>query len=1215
MKKTIKRYLSAWFTVFMVLSLVPSADIFADQETTEYALNFDELTELPPGVSGSGGTDILSLDSTSFADDAFYKEFLRLNGTNSGYAQLTAAFDEIKPEGANRYAEISFDLYTSGLRRVGSSITIRINSKIKTLFLSGGGNMYIGENTNGTKIASTAKLDSGNWVNYKFVFQLTDAMGNKDGRIIGVYENGAKVMEDVDCPFNTSDTSLRSISLQLSKKNGEYWLGLDNFLVTSYASADGTSPFPDKTELKQAIQKAITTLADKRNLLEESDIVGFESKINDLMTVYHSTMVSENEIRSAIDDAGILKEDIEDAAETVPAPDDSGFRIVYAKNFNNTAGIPPGITNVGDTLAIDNTEFADNLYQGGYLKLSGSADAYAAFTATFDTILPEGANKYAEIGFDLLTAGQKTVGSSITMRLSSKIKSLYMAGAGGLYIGENTAGAKLASTGALDNENWVNYRLVLQLTDAAGNKVNKIVGVYENGADITQDVDCPFDESYAALSQITMQLSKKQGVYYLGLDNLCVAAYTAADGTSPMADRAFIKTEGEAILKTLDSKLSEYALYDTMKQMVLDTADVYCSETATAEEIAEAKKELESVSSRIDAILSLKESGGSVYAAEPKLSANDLRGLQEVTAEMQLVTYDKAYSGNVVAVLMGAADMLCCGKILDIVSKPVSLSDNEAETVKIHLDLSSYTNLEKQNMRIAAFVLTDLQELSFADENNFWLYGGNAPCDTGEYTFGTEVQAYLKILDSSNQKMVITVNGGKNAAGKVISAAVLKKDASFEDIVGTVEENTEFIYRTTADENGYAVFELSPKGGFGSYSYKVTSSALGNSYSGNLVYSSADIINNALEAIYHNADLQTIEEYAEILTIDTALLKQAKASGVDATEVIKQVFEKKTYDAFSLDEFSREINGALTLLCGIRNAKSVDIIQNLLEIYRDLLKNGVVLSTLKPGVIYTNAMKYIYNHRDGVADINSLDTLILAAMKAANTSEISSGSGGGGRGGDFGGSGSAAAVGYPKVGEAVENIGQTQTPVEKASGMFTDLEEVTWAVPAISMLTTVGCINGKSEGIFAPHDDVTREEFVKMAVSAFGFSNSAATVCFADVEPGSWYAPYVAAAAKAGIVTGESETHFGVGKSITRQEMAAILYRILRMKNQGITEDGVYIEFNDEFKFADYARDAIIALAKSGIVNGVGGNEFMPDKNSTRAEAAKMLYEAYIRVK
>ena len=69
------------------------------------------------------------------------------------------------------------------------------------------------------------------------------------------------------------------------------------------------------------------------------------------------------------------------------------------------------------------------------------------------------------------------------------------------------------------------------------------------------------------------------------------------------------------------------------------------------------------------------------------------------------------------------------------------------------------------------------------------------------------------------------------------------------------------------------------------------------------------------------------------------------------------------------------------------------------------------------------------------------------------------------------------------------------------------------------------------------------------------------------------------------------------------------------MKKQGITEDGVYVEFVDEESFADYARDGIIALAKSGIVNGVGGNEFMPEANSTRAEAAKMLCEAYLRIK
>ena len=78
--------------------------------------------------------------------------------------------------------------------------------------------------------------------------------------------------------------------------------------------------------------------------------------------------------------------------------------------------------------------------------------------------------------------------------------------------------------------------------------------------------------------------------------------------------------------------------------------------------------------------------------------------------------------------------------------------------------------------------------------------------------------------------------------------------------------------------------------------------------------------------------------------------------------------------------------------------------------------------------------------------------------------------------------------------------------------------------------------------------------------------------------------------------------------------MAVVIYRILKHVGKGITEDGIYIEFTDEYQASDYAKQAIIDLAKSGIVNGMGDNAFMPKANCTRAQAAKMLYEAYRRI-
>lgn len=293
MRKYNSFLLLAVLLTFMMSKMLVLAETKFDVICTQ---NFNTLAAVPDTVIDSGGTSTLSLNSTSFADDAFYQEFLKLSGTKSGYAQLTAAFGEIKAEGADKYAEISFDLYTSGLRNAGSNITIRVNSKIKTLFLSGGGNMYIGENSAGTKLASTAKLDSGDWVNYKLVFQLTDSVGSKTGKIIGVYENGVNVMEDIECPFDTSDTMLKSISIQLSKKEGDYWLGLDNFMVASYTSAEGVSPVPDKAELVRASKQVEAAMLDAEQYTE-GEIAELEKLQKYALELFYRDSVTRAEIR------------------------------------------------------------------------------------------------------------------------------------------------------------------------------------------------------------------------------------------------------------------------------------------------------------------------------------------------------------------------------------------------------------------------------------------------------------------------------------------------------------------------------------------------------------------------------------------------------------------------------------------------------------------------------------------------------------------------------------------------------------------------------------------------------------------------------------------------------------------------------------------------------------------------------------------------------
>lgn len=176
-----------------------------------------------------------------------------------------------------------------------------------------------------------------------------------------------------------------------------------------------------------------------------------------------------------------------------------------------------------------------------------------------------------------------------------------------------------------------------------------------------------------------------------------------------------------------------------------------------------------------------------------------------------------------------------------------------------------------------------------------------------------------------------------------------------------------------------------------------------------------------------------------------------------------------------------------------------------------------------------------------------------------------------------------------------------------ATEQFTDLSGCEWAKPAITALAKKGVVAGKGDGIFAPQDRVRREELVTMIARLFGYSSDTETA-FADVENGSWYAAAVAAAAEKGIVLGVSEDYFGVGEYISRQDMAVIAFRALRLDSVRLDSDIDDITFTDGDTIAEYAQTAVKVLKKNNLLSGYPDGSFAPKGSVTRAETAQILY-------
>ena len=166
---------------------------------------------------------------------------------------------------------------------------------------------------------------------------------------------------------------------------------------------------------------------------------------------------------------------------------------------------------------------------------------------------------------------------------------------------------------------------------------------------------------------------------------------------------------------------------------------------------------------------------------------------------------------------------------------------------------------------------------------------------------------------------------------------------------------------------------------------------------------------------------------------------------------------------------------------------------------------------------------------------------------------------------------------------------------------FTDMNDVEWAQEAVDSLCKKNILRGYEDGTFRPNEKITREEFVAIIVRYLGIDGNVKCE-FEDVSGNDWFYNSVALAAQKGIINGISETEFGTGRNITRQDAAVVLYNIGGL--QGNDE----LKFTDMNEIAEYALESVTVLSSNGIINGNPDGSFEPFGLLTRAQAAQMIY-------
>jgi hypothetical protein len=184
-------------------------------------------------------------------------------------------------------------------------------------------------------------------------------------------------------------------------------------------------------------------------------------------------------------------------------------------------------------------------------------------------------------------------------------------------------------------------------------------------------------------------------------------------------------------------------------------------------------------------------------------------------------------------------------------------------------------------------------------------------------------------------------------------------------------------------------------------------------------------------------------------------------------------------------------------------------------------------------------------------------------------------------------------------------------PVDAAvpTAAFTDVAEDVWYAEYIYQAVKEGLFKGNDDGTFGPDGEITRAQFVLVLYRLSGAPQVTRTAeaAFTDV-PEDEYADAIAWAADSGIVTGNGDGTFAPRASISRQDVAAVLYRYLHdyLRKFVVTTE-MYFEFTDADEIAAYAAGPIQMFANAGLLRGSTDGAFRPKKPATRAEAAKIL--------
>lgn len=355
---------------------------------------------------------------------------------------------------------------------------------------------------------------------------------------------------------------------------------------------------------------------------------------------------------------------------------------------------------------------------------------------------------------------------------------------------------------------------------------------------------------------------------------------------------------------------------------------------------------------------------------------------------------------------------------------------------------------------------------------------------------------------------------------------------------------------------------------------------------------------NAVALIVANPEnaedaVELVDLYADELGVE-ALASYPDYAAMDESEKKEVVAHVAASDVSDADDFNK-VFAQQIILTSIDNATSYGEV----EAFFDDKYDGIFDEDLDELLKGVKSKSEIYKDLKGnyYEDEKTFVEAVEKLVKAQKKSE------GGSSGGSGGGGGSSFGV----TTGADSRVPSSNITTAENTVIFTDLADAAWAKNAIYALADEGILSGVGNGEFAPNAVVTREQFVQGIVKAFGFVGGS-DPGFSDVNSDDWFYHSVCIAYENGIVSGVDAENFGVGKTLSREEMAALVYRAMTKKN--VSFGAATATFTDMNTVSAWAVDAANAMFAEGIISGLPTGEFAPKGECTRAQMAVVLEKA-----